>query len=282
MQLTKNYNFKKPDGADTVDINDINGNMDTIDDALTPTADQTQVPSSTKPAKISLWLSWITNRIKAITGKPNWYDAPDASLADIVTVAAPNKVLKLDNNSKLPASITGDANTLDGKNASDFAAVNHTHASDPVLADIVSVAAPNKILRLDNTGKLPASITGDANTLDGKNASDFAAVNHTHAFSAPMYVRTGTISDQAVITPTAGYANHQYLVSLCYAEYGVNFQNPLQQVGVYPNYQTVAIDTTRVGINCSIDANLRVTARILTDNNQWVSGVANFLEICWN
>jgi hypothetical protein len=84
-------------------------------------------PASGEPAKISQWLSWITNRIKAITGKANWYDTPDTALSDIVIAAAPNKVLKLNADGKLPASITGDAQTLEGKTAADFAAADHQH-----------------------------------------------------------------------------------------------------------------------------------------------------------
>jgi len=38
---------------------------------------------------------------------------------DVVTVATPNKILKLDENSKLPTSITGDSDTIDGKHVDD-------------------------------------------------------------------------------------------------------------------------------------------------------------------
>lgn len=43
------------------------------------TADPTQVPTGLT-GTITNWLSWIVNRIKAITGKANWYDAPDTTL----------------------------------------------------------------------------------------------------------------------------------------------------------------------------------------------------------
>jgi hypothetical protein len=42
------------------------------------------------------------------------------------------------------------------------------------------------------------------------------------------------------------------------------------------------VDTTRVGYICTIDQNLRVTARVLADNNSWISGTANYMEIAWN
>ena len=61
-----------------------NSNMMKIDSALTPTADPEQVPSGLS-GMVSQWVSWFTNRIKAITGKTNWYDAPDITLADAST-----------------------------------------------------------------------------------------------------------------------------------------------------------------------------------------------------
>lgn len=69
-------------------------------------------------------LGRIGNMIKSITGKPNWYTAPATSLQaiyDLITsTATANKLLKLDANGKLPADITGNADTVDGKHASDF------------------------------------------------------------------------------------------------------------------------------------------------------------------
>lgn len=45
------------------------------------TADPLQAPASNGPGKLTQWLSWITNRIKAITGTTNWFDAPATTLA---------------------------------------------------------------------------------------------------------------------------------------------------------------------------------------------------------
>jgi hypothetical protein len=77
---TANYNLKKPGGNDTVNIEDINSNMDILDAALFPAIDQSIAPASNGPAKINDWLNWLTNRVKAITGKANWYDTPSTTL----------------------------------------------------------------------------------------------------------------------------------------------------------------------------------------------------------
>lgn len=50
----------------------------TQDDVLT--VDQTQVPASPGNGKISQMFNWLANRIKAITGKANWWDAPATTL----------------------------------------------------------------------------------------------------------------------------------------------------------------------------------------------------------
>jgi hypothetical protein len=81
---TPNYNLVKAGDADYYNIGIHNDNMDKIDAALKPTADPSQVPSGLS-GKIVEWVSWITNRIKAITGKTNWYDAPSKSLEDLNT-----------------------------------------------------------------------------------------------------------------------------------------------------------------------------------------------------
>jgi hypothetical protein len=88
-EFTPNYNLKKPGDEDFYNIKDQNDNMNTIDEALTPTADPTQVPAGNGPGKIVQWVSWLTNRIKAITGKANWWDPPTKNmevLADDISI----------------------------------------------------------------------------------------------------------------------------------------------------------------------------------------------------
>lgn len=78
---TTNYQLIKPDNEDFYDVQVQNENMDLIDAALTPTADPTRVPTGLT-GRLSQWVSWLTNRIKAITGKSNWYDEPATTLEE--------------------------------------------------------------------------------------------------------------------------------------------------------------------------------------------------------
>lgn len=146
----------------------------------------------------------------------NGYGITDAvNVADVIAASAgtasAGKILKLNDDGKLAASITGDAQTLGGNAASYYAAASHNHAlndlsgtldwskltpatipttlngygiTDAVASsDVVTTAEANKILKLDGDGKLPADITGDAATVGGKAASEFAAASHEHAIS---------------------------------------------------------------------------------------------------
>ncbi len=115
---TTNYNLTKPTPSDEYDIAVHNANMDAIDLALTPTADPSQIPAGLT-GKLPQWMSWITNRIKAITGKTNWYDAPDLTLAAAATASEvsttssaglANTISRGDHVHNLPA-VTTTANT---------------------------------------------------------------------------------------------------------------------------------------------------------------------------
>ncbi len=81
----------------------------------------------------------------------------------------------------MPASLPangGNADTLDGKHASDFAVAGHTHTA----ADVGAAAKSHthtKSQITDFPTSLPAN-GGNADTVDGKHASDFAVAGHTH------------------------------------------------------------------------------------------------------
>ena len=105
--------------------------------------------------------------------------------ADVVAVAAANKILKLNGDAKLPASITGDAGTVDGYNPDTGA-----------IAGTIPVR--------DGNGKVPGSVTGDADTVDGKHAADLVLKDG------------GTM--QADPTAALGVATKQYVDRLTLAQ----------------------------------------------------------------
>lgn len=46
-------------------------------------ADASLYPNNDGPGLLIEWVSWLTNRLKSISGKEHWYDDPDVTLADI-------------------------------------------------------------------------------------------------------------------------------------------------------------------------------------------------------
>lgn len=86
VNKTPNYDLNKPDYTEIADIpGHFNQNMDILDAALTPTADPTKTPTGNGPGKIVDWVSWLANRLKAITGKANWWESPTKSLEQLNT-----------------------------------------------------------------------------------------------------------------------------------------------------------------------------------------------------
>ncbi len=105
--------------TENYDVNVFNQNSAKIDAALTPTADPSQAPSGNGPGKLVQWISWLTNRIKAITGESNWHNTPATTL----------KVAKAHADAAAPH--TGHE-TPDGALAKAVAAVAaHENAADP-------------------------------------------------------------------------------------------------------------------------------------------------------
>ena len=153
-----------PDGS----VTDVKIGDRTINQGLTN-------PSNT--GTITSLFSWLARAVKAITGKANWYDTPDITLAgtkahidavsphsghiktsDVVTTATANKILKLDANSKLPASITGDATTVGGKGASEFAPSTHIGAGG--TSHSLATTAAHGFMSKDDKTKLGGIATG--------------------------------------------------------------------------------------------------------------------------
>ena len=137
------------------------------------------------------------------------YGITDAvNSSEVVTTAEGNKILKLDGDGKLPASITGDAATVGGRAADSFANASHQHGNDDITdvdwskvqnapttlagygitdavnsSEIVETATANKVLKLNANAKLPADITGDAATVGGRAADSFANAEHGHTIA---------------------------------------------------------------------------------------------------
>jgi len=108
------------------DFNRIEMNIKAVEEGQR-TIDPAQVPASNQ-GSLRQFLDWFANRIRAITGKANWYDAPSKTLEDLnthINAAAPHSGHALALHTHRLTEIT-DINTanvdkVDGYDASDFA-----------------------------------------------------------------------------------------------------------------------------------------------------------------
>ncbi|WCK53828.1 tail fiber domain-containing protein [Aneurinibacillus sp. Ricciae_BoGa-3] len=122
------------------------------------TADPAQAPSGLT-GTLTNWLSWFTNRIKAILGTTNWYDAPPTTLT-----AANNHI----NNTSNPHNVTpaqiGAATAAQGTKADNALPASSYTASD-VLAKIKTVDGSGSGLDADLVHGLNLSITNTPSTI---------------------------------------------------------------------------------------------------------------------
>ena len=108
------------------------------------------------------------------------------------TSASPNTLVACNINSKIPASITGDAQTVGGFPAYSSAtsgALIATNSASKLPCSITGDSAscggftasattgPNRLVATNSSSKIPASITGDADTCDGFHASQTPTPN---------------------------------------------------------------------------------------------------------
>lgn len=132
MKYTEHYNFKKPDQEDFYDVDDFNENMDIIDAELKRLADN----SNSIPKSI------FTEGNQFIVS--NQDKEPEAKTIDDVKdmFGFGNAAYK-----NVGAGNGLDADTVDGKHASEFAAVNHNHDGyHSKFVAIGSTADPNTTL----------------------------------------------------------------------------------------------------------------------------------------
>lgn len=85
-------NWQAPDVPLSGDFNRIEGNINAIEQG-NRTIDPAQGPTG-NVGTLRQFLDWFANCIKAITGKANWWEAPDITLKDIpsLTVANSDKI----------------------------------------------------------------------------------------------------------------------------------------------------------------------------------------------
>ena len=86
---TPKTNWQSADVVSPTDFNRIEGNINAIEQG-SRTIDPSQAPTGVA-GNLRNFLDWFANRIRAITGTTNWYDAPPATLSGLNTSLSSHK-----------------------------------------------------------------------------------------------------------------------------------------------------------------------------------------------
>ena len=150
---TPKTNWQSADVVLPTDMNRIEGNINAIETG-SRTIDPAQSPSGNS-GSLRQWLDWLPNMIKKITGKTNWYDAPDTTLAAAKT--------HIDATSAHSATSAAAANRIILRDASGRAQVAAPSASaDIARKDNVDAVQNNLNAKMDPiTGHKHTGVPGD-------------------------------------------------------------------------------------------------------------------------
>ena len=172
-KLTENYKFKKPLGTEPAMISVVNENFDIIDEALTPSVDDTIAPTAdTQKGKLLGVICWLANRIKAITGKSKWYETPSINLETVAkhigsgthpnATQASSGFMSMDDKKKLDGATASDTtNTLMLRDANGRAKVTTPSAA----SDIVNKSyVDTNCVRKNYDATMNAKLTAQSNT----------------------------------------------------------------------------------------------------------------------
>jgi len=153
------------------------------------TADPAQVPSSNGPGTLTQWFSWIANRIKAILGTTNWWDAPPTTLT-----AAKSHID--DTVKHITAAERTTWNAKETPAGAQAKVDAHANATTGVHG-ATSAATANTIVQRDSSGRFKAATPAANDDVARKIDVDNAVAAHENKKNNPHNVT----SEQVTIIP---------------------------------------------------------------------------------
>jgi len=147
---TPKTNWQSADVVLPTDLNRIEGNINAIETG-SRTIDPAQSPSGNS-GSLRQWLDWFPNMIKKITGKTNWYDTPDTTLAAAKThidaTSAHSATSAAVSNRIILRDASGRAQVASPSAAADIATKGYVDSAVPSLvasSSLVLISAPSQI-----------------------------------------------------------------------------------------------------------------------------------------
>lgn len=214
-------NWKSADVPLPTDLNRIEGNIQAIESG-SRTLDPSQVPSGNTGSLRQL-LDWFANRIKAITGTTNWYDAPATTLAaakshidatsgihGATSSATANRIIIRDSAGRAKVAPPQAGDDIARKDTVD------AHANATSVHGATSSATANRLVARDANGRAkfasPAS-AGDAVIFPvpvtalklatgtfSANPGTYQVDVHRYAFASPLATTSGSIAPGAEVS----------------------------------------------------------------------------------
>lgn len=176
---TPKTNWTPSDAPTSSDFNKIEGNINYIEEE-SRTPSQTETPAGS--GKLSVLLNYIATMIKSITGKTNWYNTPDTTLAaaknhmdstsphGATSAATANRIMLRDGNGRAKVAAPAANDDIARKDTVDIHANNTNNPHSVTKAQVGLGSAENKTaaairqetgqLRVEVVSSFPAHADG--------------------------------------------------------------------------------------------------------------------------
>ena len=256
---TPKTNWKAADVVSPTDMNRIEGNIEAIETGAR-TVDPAQVPSG-NTGTLRQFLNWLPNRIKAITGKTNWYDTPDTTLAaakthiDATTVhgatnaATANRIILRDASGRAQVASPSAAADIATKGYVDSAAAPKTHIDATTVHGATNAATANRIILRDASGRAKVAAPSASDDIATKGYVDSCIIEETGSNTNGKYVKFANglmICTRTVSFPFDNASNPNATVTNNY-NFPANFK-----VAPYGNVSGSSASTERASILCDL------------------------------
>ena len=194
---TPKTNWQTADVVQPSDLNRIEGNINAIEQGAR-TLNQAQAPSG-NAGSLRQILSWLANRIRAITGMTNWYDAPPTTLTAAkshIDAAAPHS------GHATTAALTAHTSAAAPHSGHATTTALDAHVAGTNVHGATSAATANRIIIRDAAGRAKVAAPSASDDIARKDTVDNAV-----APLARKYARSNAY-DQYNLHMELYYAGH--------------------------------------------------------------------------
>jgi len=182
------------------DFNRIEMNIKAVEEGQR-TIDPAQVPASNQ-GSLRQFLDWFANRIRAITGKANWYDAPSKTLEDLnthINAAAPHSGHETPAGAQAKVNTHASSKQTHGISGSYYIAKTSRSDQLPAWSDVQgkpSSYTPSAHASSHRTGGGDAIAPTDIGAASSTDLTNHGNSKQTHGVSGSYYIAKTSRSDQ--------------------------------------------------------------------------------------